>query len=256
MNIVLIGAGNLATNLGKSLKANGFDVAQVYSRTEESASVLAKLLGCSYTNSFENIAKGADVYFVSLKDSAFAENAKDIVKGREEAMFVHTAGSMSLDTLPCKRRGVFYPMQTFSKNKEVDFKAIPTFIEASSDSDLKLIENVAKTLSNSVYVLGSEDRKYLHLSAVFCCNFANHCFALGEKLLKEHGGVPFEVMLPLIDETARKLHAISPRDGQTGPAARWDTNVMDKQMAMLDENPDMKEIYAMMSKSIHELSSF
>lgn len=256
MNIALIGAGNLATNLGKALKTNGFDVIQVFSRTEESASALANTLGCSFTTSFESIAKGADVYFVSLKDSALAEHAGEIVKDREDALFVHTAGSMPLDSLPCERRGVLYPMQTFSKSNEVDFEAIPTFIEASSDGDLKIIEQVAKALSNKVYVLSSEDRKYLHLSAVFCCNFANHCFALGEKLLKEHGGVPFEVMLPLIDETARKLHSVTPRESQTGPAARWDTNVMDKQMAMLDENPEMKDIYALMSKSIHDLSSF
>lgn len=253
MNVVLIGAGNLATNLGKALKASGLNVVQVYSRTEESASLLANLLGCSYTTSFECIAKGADVYFVSLKDSALAEHASEIVQGREASLFVHTAGSMSLDSLPCSRRGVLYPMQTFSKNKDVNFKTIPTFIEASNDEDLEAIKDIAKALSNSVYELSSDDRKYLHLSAVFCCNFANHCFALGEKMLKEHGGVPFDVMLPLIDETARKLHSISPRDGQTGPAVRWDTNVMNKQMELLDEYPQMKEIYALMSKSIHEI---
>ncbi len=251
MRIALIGAGNLATNLGKALKNKGLEVVQVYSRTNESASALADILACPYVTAIDAICCDADLYIVALKDSALAEMAVQIVNRNEGALFVHTAGSMPMDTLPCEHRGVFYPMQTFSKTKEVDFSEIPIFIEAQNEKDLLVLKQLANTLSRSVYELNSENRKYLHLSAVFCCNFANHCFAIGERILKEHGGVPFEVMLPLIDETARKLHSLSPQEGQTGPAVRWDENVIGKQLSLLDDEPVMQEIYKLMSKSIH-----
>lgn len=253
MEIVLIGAGNLATNLGKALVSNGHKVVQVFSRTAESAKALAELLGCPFTTALDDIRNEADMFIVSLNDLALVNLAEELAKGREDQLMVHTAGSIDVDVIRTERRGVFYPMQTFSKNKEVDFSEIPIFIEANNEADLLLIENFSTSLSQKIYRLGSEDRKYVHLSAVFCCNFANHCFALSEKLLKEHGGVPFEVMLPLIDETARKVHSLSPKEGQTGPAARWDTNVMVKQLNLLDEYPMIKDIYALMSKSIHEL---
>lgn len=254
MKIALVGAGNLATNLGKALKASGEEIVQVYSRTEKSASILADVLQCPYVTSVDAIVNDAELYVVSLKDSALETLADNLVKCRENALFVHTAGSMPMDTFPCRRRGVIYPMQTFSKNKEVCFRQIPMFIEANTDADAELLKALASSLSDSVYELSSEDRKYLHLSAVLCCNFANHCFALSEKLLKEHGGMPFSVMMPLIGETVDKLHNMSPQEGQTGPAVRWDENVIDKHIAMLADYPRIQEIYRLMSHSIHENS--
>ncbi len=250
--IVLIGAGNLATNLGKALKVKGFEIGQVYSRTDASAKSLADLIGCGFTTNVQSIRKDADVYIVSIKDTALAQLADQFTDGREHALFLHTAGSMPMDTFHCERRGVFYPMQTFTKTKEVDFKEIPVFVEANQEDDLLMLKSIANALSDTVYELNSDDRRYLHLSAVFCCNFANHCFAIGEKLLKEHGGVPFSVMLPLIDETARKCHLMSPKAGQTGPAVRWDENVINKQIDLLSDMPQMQEIYKLMSKSIHD----
>lgn len=251
MRIVLIGAGNLATNLGKALCEAGHSIEQVYSRTMESADALASRLNCDATNIFEDIVCDADCYVISVKDSVLENVAHAVLRGREDCLFLHTAGSMPLDTLPSNRRGVLYPMQTFSKHKDVNFKTIPCFIEAKDKADLEVIKLLADSISQSVYELESENRKYLHLSAVFCCNFANRCFALGAKLLKEHGDIPFEVMLPLIDETASKLHTMLPSDAQTGPAVRWDENVIGKQMALLEDNPEMKEIYSILSKSIH-----
>jgi predicted short-subunit dehydrogenase-like oxidoreductase (DUF2520 family) len=178
--------------------------------------------------------------------------ASSLQEGREGQLFVHTAGSIQMDILPFERRGVFYPMQTFSKNKEVDFSVIPCFVEAKREEDLQSLKALAKTISDTVYELDSENRKYLHLSAVFCCNFANHCFSLGARLLQEHGNIPFNVMLPLIDETAAKLYSMSPREAQTGPAVRWDENVIAKQMKLLADTPDLQKIYELMSKSIHE----
>lgn len=252
MKVVLIGAGNLATNLGKALFRAGHEIVQVYSRTEASASSLAEVLQCAYTADLHQIVKQADIFIISVKDSALSDVASALQEGREGQLFVHTAGSMPMDILPFERRGVFYPMQTFSKNKEVDFSVIPCFVEAKKEKDAQCLKTLATTISDTVYELDSENRKYLHLSAVFCCNFANHCFSLGAQLLKEHGDIPFNVMLPLIDETASKLYSMSPREAQTGPALRWDENVIAKQIQLLADHPDMQKIYELMSKSIHE----
>ena len=240
MRVVLIGAGNLATNLGKALFRAGHEIVQVYSRTEESARALAEVLRCAHTTDLKKVVSSADVFFISVKDSALSSVATSLQEGREGQLFVHTAGSIPMDVLPFERHGVFYPMQTFSKSKEVDFSVIPCFVEAKDENDLLFLKE-----------LDSENRKYLHLAAVFCCNFANHCFSLGAELLKQHGDIPFSVMLPLIDETAAKLYSMSPREAQTGPAVRWDENVIAKQMQLLANTPDMQKIYELMSKSIH-----
>ena len=251
MRVALIGAGNLATNLGKALFRAGHEVLQVWSRTEASASALAEVLHCAGTTELKEVVRSADVFVISVKDSALPSLAASLQEGREGQLFVHTAGSMPMDTLPFNRRGVLYPMQTFSKNKEVDFSVIPCFIEASNKNDADLLLQLSRTISDTVCELDSENRKYLHLAAVFCCNFANCCYSLGATLLKQHGNVPFSVMLPLIDETAAKLYSMSPQEAQTGPAVRWDTNVMDKHLQLLADTPDMQKIYELMSKSIH-----
>ncbi len=251
MKIVLIGAGNLATNIGKALAGRGHDLLQVYSRTAESAERLAALLHSDYTTSLSEVKDEADLYLVAVKDSVLADVAEQLAKGHPDRFLVHTAGSMPMETLPTRRRGVLYPMQTFSKEREVDFREIPCFIEASNAEDAEQLRTLAQTLSDKVYEANSEQRKYLHLAAVFCCNFVNHCYALSEKLLKEKGGLPFDVMLPLIDETARKVHELSPRKAQTGPAVRWDTNVMEKQLQLLEDKPELQDIYKALSKSIH-----
>ena len=251
MKIVLIGAGNLATNLGKALHRAGHEVAQVWSRTEESAAALAKVLGCKHTTDISAVVAEADLFIISVKDSALQSVAPSLYVGREGQLVVHTAGSMPMDTLPFEHRGVLYPMQTFSRDKEVDFSLIPCFVEAQDEKDREVLMTLSKTISDTVLELDSDNRKFLHLAAVFCCNFANHCYALGERLLQEHGNIPFDVMLPLIDETAQKLHTLSPSEAQTGPAVRWDENVIAKQMHLLAEAPDMQQIYDLMSKSIH-----
>jgi len=251
MRVVLIGAGNLATNLGKALFRAGHQVVQVWSRTEASASALASQLKCPWTTEVDGVMEGADIFIIAVKDSVLPSLAEALKEGRENQLFVHTAGSMPLDVLPFKRRGVLYPMQTFSKDKEVDFSVIPCFVESSDESSLASIKKLSYTISDTVYELDSENRKYLHLAAVFCCNFANHCFSLGAALLKEHGDIPFSVMLPLIDETAAKLYSMSPQEAQTGPAVRWDENVMSKHLQLLSGKPDMQKIYELMSKSIH-----
>lgn len=250
MRIVLIGAGNLATHLAKALIKAKHDIVQVFSRTEESAEALAKIAECESTTDIYNIRCDADIYIFSVKDSVLERLANCVAENVHGKLFVHTAGSMPMDILPVERRGVLYPMQTFSKSREVDFSVIPTFIEAEKEEDLNTLQELASSITTSVRVLSSNDRKSLHVAAVFACNFVNHCYRLSEKVLADYG-VPFSVMLPLVDETARKVHEISPKDAQTGPAVRWDENVMLRHKQMLENDAMMKEIYELMSKSIH-----
>lgn len=252
-SVVFIGAGNLATNLAKALYRKGFRIEQIYSRTEESASTLASEVEAGFTTDLQEISEEAKLYIVSLKDAAFVELLPQITAGKRESLLVHTAGSIPMNIWEgyAERYGVFYPMQTFSKQREVDFDEIPFFIEAKSPEDVELLKAVAGTLSEKVYEATSEQRKSLHLAAVFTCNFTNHMYALAAELLKKYH-LPFEVMLPLIDETARKVHELAPHDAQTGPAVRYDENVINNHLAMLEETSDLQEIYKLISKSIHE----
>lgn len=255
MKIVLIGAGNLATHLGKALHAAGHDMVQVFSRTMQSAETLASLLDAEPLTDMAQVRDDADVYIFSVKDSALEQLISQLCGG-EKKVFLHTAGSMPMSVFRGKalHYGVLYPMQTFSKQREVDFSIIPCFVEANDEFALKQIEGLAGQISHRVFQLSSEDRKYLHLSAVFACNFANHCYAASQKLLQQHG-IPFDVMLPLIDETAAKVHGMTPKEAQTGPAVRYDENVIGKQIQLLENQPYFQKIYDCMSKSIHELES-
>ena len=227
--------------MGKALLQAGHQLTSVNSRT------LAEL------------PQHADIYIIAVKDSALQEVIKRLCsclspntlssgRGQEEApLLVHTAGSMPLsvfDGYDC-HAGVLYPMQTFSLDREVDFREIPLFIEGADPR----IRAVAESLSAHVYELSTADRKYLHLAAVFACNFANHCYTLAADVLARKG-LPFDVMLPLVDETARKVHELHPTEAQTGPAARGDKNVMAAQSALLDGR--LQAIYNLMSESIQD----
>ena len=251
--IALIGAGNVATRLGVALQKAGWEVAQVYSRTEASASELAGRLGVSSVTALEKVCTDADIYLVMVKDAVLHQVVSALVKGRGGALFVHTAGSMPMGVWEgcANRYGVLYPMQTFSKSREVDFASVSFFVEANGDEELSLLKEMADSLGGKVYEATSAQRTGLHVAAVFACNFANHIYALCARLLEKRG-LPFDAMLPLIDETARKVHELHPLDAQTGPAVRRDANVMDRHLAMLAEEPRLQEIYRMMSNSIQE----
>ena len=252
--IALIGAGNVATHLGKAWQQAGCTVVQVYSRTEQSASELATCLGVPFVTSLDEICTDADIYVVAVKDAVLQELIPALVKGREAALFVHTAGSMPMAVWQgvAPRHGVLYPMQTFSKAREVDFTSVSFFVEANHQADKEALKELAGALSPKVYEATSAQRTYLHMAAVFACNFANHMYTLSARLL-EKNGLPFDAMLPLIDETARKVHGLHPHDAQTGPAIRGDENVMGKHLAMLADDPEVKEIYRIISNSIQEL---
>lgn len=251
MRIVCIGSGNLATNLTLAWKEAGILVEQVFSRTEANARALAEQLGCAWTTSTEEIINDADLYLFSLKDSAL-ETVASRLPGNN-GLWVHTAGSMPLAVFKpfATRRGVLYPLQTFSKGRRIDLGNVPFFLEANSEEDGAILEQLARAVSRDVRFLPSEKRRHLHLAAVFACNFVNHIYALADDILREEG-IPFEVLLPLIDETAAKVHRLTPREAQTGPAIRYDENVINKHLAMLDKMPELKALYETLSRSIHK----
>lgn len=252
MKIVIIGSGNLATNLSLALEDAGQDIVQIFSRTEVHAKELADKVGCSYTSSPDAVLSDADVYILSVKDDALLRLIPAICSSRQKGLFLHTAGSvpMSLFEGSASQYGVLYPMQTFSKNRRVDFREIPCFIEASSPQTLSNVRSLAKCISDHVVVCDSEKRKKLHLAAVLACNLTNHCYRLAERVL-EAEQIDFSLFFPLIEETARKVKTLSPKEAQTGPMVRYDQGVMRMQMEMLPDDRT-REIYRLMAESIHE----
>ena len=237
MKIVLIGRGRLATNLEHALLQADHEVVSINSRT------------------LESLPLEADVFVVAVKDAALVDVLRAATKGREDQLFVHTAGSMPMDLFKglTAHYGVFYPMQTFSKERLVDFNEISVFLETNDAASMERLKMLAATLTPHVYELDSEGRKHLHLAAVFACNFVNHCYALSAEVLAAKG-LPFSVMLPLVDETAQKVHELAPKDAQTGPAVRGDQNVLQMQAAMLAENSAVKQIYEALSNDIQRLA--
>jgi len=255
MQIVFVGAGRLATNLAVALHAKGHGIVQVYSRTMASAQQLSEKVGALPTTSIDALSHDADAYIVAVKDAALSALVPALVKGRHDACFFHTSGSMPMTVFQGNacNYGVVYPMQTFSKERLVDFSNIPIFIEASNEATLEVARGIAASVSCKVSQLPGEQRRQLHLAAVFACNFVNHCYALSADILRRNG-LPFNVMLPLVQETARKVEEMEPKDAQTGPAIRFDQNVIDAHLALLQDMPMAHDIYELMSKSINQLS--
>ena len=238
MDIVMVGAGNLATHLACALYEQGYRIRQVYSRTEESASLLANQVEADYTNQVEKLCPQAAIYICALKDDVLPTLIPQLTAVNPNALWLHTAGSIPMDVWEghVERYGVIYPLQTFSKHRKVDFEQIPIFIEVKHEGDLGTLDYMAHRLTDKVYA----------------CNFTNHMYALAQELLDDYG-LPFDVMLPLIDETTQKVHRLSPKQAQTGPAARGDKKVMDAHRKMLADKPQLECIYQLLSDSIEKM---
>ncbi len=249
--ITMLGAGNLATQLGKAFKQSGIEIVQVYSRTKESAAALGKLLNTPFTNRPEKIDRDSDLIIVSVKDDAIAEVLEQT--DFSTCLVVHTSGSTPMDLL--KRYtgsyGVFYPLQTFSKARDIDFSEIPVCLEASSTETLDQLKELAGRISKVIREVSSEERRILHLSAVFACNFVNHLYYLGGRLLNDQG-MSFDLLKPLIRETAVKVMEMDPFDAQTGPARRYDENIIGKHLDLLNNQPETRAIYQIVTNSIYQ----
>lgn len=251
--IVFIGSGNVATHLSKALKSSGHQVLQVYSRTLSHAKKLAKEINAGFTDNLGELRADADIYFISVKDNALPEIARNINFG--DKLTVHTSGSIGMDILKnvSENYGVFYPLQTFSKQQKIDLNGIPVLIEANKAVNEKKLLTIAGKLAGkkNIHRMSSEQRKAVHLAAVFVNNFSNHLYVIGEKILKTKG-LSFDILRPLILETARKIQSNSPRKMQTGPAKRSDKKIINEHLMMLSSHPEYKKIYRLMSKSIAE----
>lgn len=249
MEIVLLGSGNVATHLAKALKAKGEKVVQVYSPSLVNAKLLADSIAAEAVNDLNAVKTDARLYIISVKDDAIESIAEGLkaVSG----LVVHTSGTTDIKVLSAyvKQAGVFYPLQTFSKAKEVDFDRIPLCIEATDADQLEVLHKLAAKLSQQVYELDGEKRKVLHLAAVFACNFPNHLYALANQVLQQNG-LDFEIIRPLIAETADKVMTNLPENVQTGPAVRADETTMNKHLSMLKDMPELHEIYQTLSNSI------
>ncbi len=249
MKIVIIGAGNVATHLALALHQASHEILQVYSRTEESASALASLIRTSHTTELTKINDKAELYIYAVIDSALADLME--VKFGLEAIHVHTAGSVSMDVFKGHRKyyGVIYPLQTFSKKRAVNFSEISLFVEGNDSTVVDQLLLLASTISNHRYELNSEQRMKMHLSAVFCCNFVNYFYGIAYQQIKEYS-VPFDVLIPLIRETADKMLELTPYEAQTGPARRNDIHVMEKHLTLLNNHPEWQQLYNQLSKMI------
>jgi predicted short-subunit dehydrogenase-like oxidoreductase (DUF2520 family) len=249
MNIVFIGAGNVATHLAIAYKAMGADIVQVWSKDYRNAEILAALTKAIPVKSWEDLDQTADCYIIAVKDDAIPEVASHLEEVR--GIVVHTSGATPIDVLRSAGTGygVLYPLQTFSKSKAVDLKSVPFCIEGNTIETLEKIAALAHLLSESVAEVSSEQRKVLHLAAVFACNFTNHLYHLSSEILQQHD-LKFDLFKPLILETAQKIQTAPPVSVQTGPAVRNDLSTMGKHLALLNGSPQLQEIYQLLSDSI------
>ncbi|WP_276379958.1 Rossmann-like and DUF2520 domain-containing protein [Flavobacterium sp. H4147] len=245
IRLTIIGSGNVAQHLIKAFSASSLvEIVQAFSRKKEA---LTHLLDAEKIITDFSALKETDLYIISVSDNAVSEVSKQIPF--ENKLVVHTSGTTSIDVLDSKnRKGVFYPLQTFSKNKAVDFSIIPICLEADNQEDYDILETTAKSISNAVFSISSEQRKALHVAAVFVNNFTNHLYQLGQEICEEHQ-VPFEILKPLIQETADKIKTLNPAEAQTGPAKRHDSVTTDAHLDYItDEN--QKNIYKILTQSI------
>ncbi|MBR4829638.1 MAG: DUF2520 domain-containing protein [Muribaculaceae bacterium] len=250
--VVIIGSGNVATSLAHGL-ARRCDVVQIYSRQLAHAQALADAIGCvDATNDLNKLVPDADAYIIAVRDDAIA----DVVNATSDngALWVHTSGSKPIDLFDGHRTryGVLYPMQSFSRQVVTPLDDVHFFIEANNEDTLADVQSLGELLSCHVVVADSEQRRQLHIAAVFSCNFANHMWTLADELLSA-SGLSFEAMKPLIRTTVDKLEQLSPAQSQTGPAMRHDSQVIAAHMAMLDG--DKRDIYDLLTKSIMNRNS-
>jgi len=246
---VIIGSGNVAWHLAHELPYCSCSVVQIFSRTLLSAQTLAMEIGAEYTNDFAEILPDADIYIYAVSDDVLSSVIQNV--STKNGLHIHTSGSVEMNVFADTKEnfGVLYPFQTFSKQKKVDLKKVPFFIEANNAENLITLENFAKKISEKVYKISSEQRKIVHLTGVLSCNFINHLWNISYKLLKETN-LPFEILLPLIEESVDKLRYLSPQQAQTGPAVRGDKNVIEKHLQLLESHKDLQEIYKMFSEQI------
>lgn len=259
LKISFIGAGNVSWHLAQALENAGHNVAEVFSRNTKNAEELTKYLYDAKVQLDLNFADSqAKVFFLCVTDDSMLEVAKQLVLP-EGSMLIHTSGSKSLAELDELLRlnsdvtiqtGVFYPLQTFSKNFKVNFTEIPICIESEEEDVEKVLINLGQDISDITYLINSEERRVLHVAAVFACNFTNHLWAVAQEIVEDNE-LEFDLLKPLINETFRK--AMSSENifkAQTGPARRGDNKIINQHLLFLKQQPDYQQIYRVLSEGI------
>lgn len=247
MKIVIIGTGNVAYHLAKALYANKIFVEQIFGRNTKEAQKIAEEIGTQFSS--QHLAD-ADLYLISVSDTSIPEVSKIITK--KNALVAHTSGSLPKEILIGDyKKACFYPLQTFSKAKELDYSQIPFFIEAENQEDENALTELALKVSDKVLSADYEKRKYIHLTAVFACNFVNHLFTKSKEI-SDSQNIPFDYFLPLIDETVEKIHFLDPKLAQTGPAVRNDQRILELHEKLIHDENALK-IFKTINNSILDL---
>jgi predicted short-subunit dehydrogenase-like oxidoreductase (DUF2520 family) len=243
--IVIIGSGNVATHLIQAFSKNEtVDLIQAFARKKEN--LLSFIAPGKIVDNLSDL-KEADLYIIAVSDDAIEQVANQI--SFENKLVVHTSGSYDFSWISNKnRKGVFYPLQTFSKNKAVDFKTIPLCLEAENEADYAVLEKIAKSVSDKVYQINYRQRQSLHVAAVFVNNFVNHLYHIGSEIC-DNNQVDFGILKPLIEETANKINQLPPKEAQTGPAKRQDFNTIERHLNFISDD-NQKNIYQMLTQSI------
>jgi predicted short-subunit dehydrogenase-like oxidoreductase (DUF2520 family) len=243
--IIIIGSGNVATHLIQAFSENEtVDLIQVFARKKEN--LLSFIAPGKIIDNLSDL-KEADLYIIAVSDDAIEQVANQI--SFENKLVVHTSGSYDFSWISNKnRKGVFYPLQTFSKNKAVDFKTIPLCLEAENEADYAVLEKIAKSVSDKVYQINYRQRQSLHVAAVFVNNFVNHLYHIGSEIC-DNNQVDFGILKPLIEETANKINQLPPKEAQTGPAKRQDFNTIERHLNFISDD-NQKNIYQMLTQSI------
>ena len=246
MQTVIIGSGNVAYHLAKAFKQNNIPLSQIFGRNQNELQKISSELNIPYsTQDLED----ADLYIISVNDQSIEEVSGIISK--KNCLVAHTSGSLPKEILAGEyRKSSFYPLQTFSKSKSLDYRKIPFFIETENIEDQQLLTELASKISANVMESTHEKRKYIHLTEVFACNFVNHLFARAKEI-SDSQDIPFDYFLPLIDETIQKIHEIDPKSAQTGPAVRNDQRVLQLHEQLLKE--ESLTIYRTINNSIKKM---
>lgn len=254
MRITLIGSGNVATHLAAAFKNAGHHIVQVYSRNLQNAALLAYHVKAEAIDDLSAIHPETDLFVIAVKDDQIGLMAEQIA--RYDKLIVHTSGATGIYALTAftDNAGVFYPLQTFSKSKEVDFLKVPLCIEGADEQITQNLLQLARSISNNVSRVSSAQRKTLHLAGVFACNFSNYLYGVAQQLLAKDN-LDFDLLRPLITETAEKVQRHLPQAVQTGPAVRNDENTMNFHLQLLNGEPQLQELYQLLSQGIIKMEN-
>jgi predicted short-subunit dehydrogenase-like oxidoreductase (DUF2520 family) len=248
MRVVMIGSGNVATIFSRLIKRSGHTVAQVISKHLPNAKTLATELNCDFADNYGVVNTTADIYIIAINDDSLQQLPAEFSLGNK--LVVHTAAAVSKNILQTisSNYGVLYPLQSLRKEMS-DAISIPLLIDGNSDQTIQSIRNFALTISPIVDIANDEQRLKLHIAATIANNFTNHLFSLTEDFCNKEN-IDFRLLLPIINETVRKLNSYSPAEVQTGPAARNDVLTITKHLAILEKYPRLKDLYKLITNSI------